>query len=31
MLGYDFKIIYKKGKQNMLVDSLSRKEEEKEA
>jgi hypothetical protein len=28
MLGYDFKIIYKKGKQNMVVDSLSRKDED---
>ena len=25
MLGYDFEIIYKKGKQNMVVDALSRK------
>jgi hypothetical protein len=28
MLGYDFEIIYKKGKQNVVVDSLSRKDEE---
>ena len=28
MLGYDFEIIYKKGKQNMLADALSRKEED---
>jgi len=26
-MGYDFKIIYKKGKQNMLVDALSIKDE----
>ena len=25
MLGYDFEIIYEKGKQNMVVDALSRK------
>ena len=25
MLGYDFEIIYKKGKQNMVTDALSRK------
>jgi hypothetical protein len=28
MLGYGFKIIYKKGKRNLVADSLSRKEEE---
>ena len=28
MLGYDFEIIYKKGKQNVVVDALSRKEED---
>jgi hypothetical protein len=28
MLGYDFEIIYKKGKQNMVADALSRKEED---
>jgi hypothetical protein len=28
MLGYDFEIIYKKGKHNIVVDALSRKEEE---
>jgi hypothetical protein len=28
MLGYDFEIIYKKGKQNIVVDALSRKEED---
>ena len=28
MLGYDFEIIYKKGKCNVVVDALSRKEEE---
>jgi hypothetical protein len=27
MLGYDFEIIHKKGKQNTVVDALSRKEE----
>ena len=27
MLGYDFKIIYKKGKLNVVVDALSRKDE----
>jgi hypothetical protein len=26
MLGYDFEIIYEKGKENMVVDTLSRKE-----
>ena len=31
MLGYDFKIIYIKGKQNMVVDGLSRKYEDVEA
>jgi hypothetical protein len=28
MLGYDFEIIYKKGKHNFVANSLSRKEEE---
>jgi hypothetical protein len=28
MLFYDFEIIRKKGKQNMVVDALSRKEED---
>jgi hypothetical protein len=28
MLGYDFEIIYKKGKHNIVADALSRKEEE---
>ncbi|MCY6524950.1 hypothetical protein, partial [Actinobacillus pleuropneumoniae] len=27
MLGYDFEIIYKKGKQNVVGDALSRKDE----
>ena len=31
MLGYDFEIIYKKGKQNMVVDALSRRDEDVEA
>ena len=31
MLGYDFEIIYKKGKQNMVADALSRKNEDVEA
>ena len=31
MLGYDFEIIYKKGKQNMVADALSRKYEDVEA
>ena len=31
MLGYDFKIIYKKGKLNVVADTLSRKDEEVEA
>ena len=31
MLGYDFQIIYKKGMLNVVVDSLSRKDEEVEA
>jgi hypothetical protein len=30
MLGYEFEIIYKKGKHNILADALSRKEEETE-
>jgi hypothetical protein len=28
MLGYDYEIIYKKGKENVVVDALSRKYEE---
>ena len=28
MLGYDFEIIYKKGKQNMVANALSRKDED---
>ena len=31
MLGYDFEIIYKKGKQNVVADALSRKDEDMEA
>ena len=31
MLGYDFEIIYKKGKKNVVVDALSRKDEDEEA
>jgi len=31
MLGYDFEIIYKKGKQNVVSDALSRKDEDVEA
>ena len=31
MLGYDFEIIYKKGKQNVIADALSRKDEDVEA
>ena len=31
MLGYDFEIIYKKGKQNVVADALSRKEEDVES
>ena len=31
MLGYDFEIIYKKGKLNFFADALSRKNEEVEA
>jgi len=31
MLGYDFEIIYKKGKQNVGADALSRKDEDVEA
>ena len=31
MLGYDFEIIYKKGKLNVVSDALSRKDEEVEA
>ena len=31
MLGYDFEIIYKKGKLNFVADALSRKNEEMEA
>ena len=28
MLGYDFEIIYRKGKQNVVVDALLRKDED---
>jgi hypothetical protein len=31
ILGYDFEIVYKKGKQNIVEDSLSRKDEDVEA
>ena len=31
MLDYDFEIIYKKGKQNVVTDALSRKDEDVEA
>jgi hypothetical protein len=31
ILGYDFEIIYKKGMQNVVVDALSRKDEDVEA
>jgi hypothetical protein len=31
MLGYDFEIIYKKWKQNVVADALSRKDEDVEA
>jgi transposase InsO family protein len=31
ILGYDFEILYKKGKQNVVVDALSRKDEDVEA
>ena len=31
MLGYDFEIIYKKGKQNVVLNALSRKHEDVEA
>ena len=31
MLGYDFEIIYKKGKQNIVADALSRKYKDVEA
>jgi hypothetical protein len=31
ILGYDFEIIYKKGKQNVMADALSRKDEDVEA
>jgi hypothetical protein len=30
-LGYDFEIVYKKGNQNVVVDALSRKDEDVEA
>jgi hypothetical protein len=28
ILGYDFEIVYKKGKQNVVADALSRKDED---
>ena len=31
MLGYDFEIIYEKGKKNVVADALSRKDEDVEA
>lgn len=31
MLGYDFEIIYKKGKQNVVADALPRKDEDVES
>jgi hypothetical protein len=31
ILGYDFEIVYKKGKQNVVVDAVSRKDEDVEA
>ena len=31
MLGYDFEIIYEKGKQNMVANALSRKDEDVDA
>jgi len=31
MLGYDFEILYKKGKQNVVADAISRKDEDMEA
>jgi hypothetical protein len=31
MLGYDFEIVYRKGKENVVVDALSRKDEKDEA
>ena len=31
MLGYDFEIIYKKGKEKMVVDALSRKNQDAKA
>jgi hypothetical protein len=31
ILGYDFEIVYKKGKQNVVIDALSRKDEDVEA
>jgi hypothetical protein len=31
ILGYDFEIVYKKGKQNVVVDALSRKDEDVQA
>lgn len=31
MLGYDFEIVYKKGKENIVADALSKKDEKYEA
>ena len=31
MFGYDFEIVYKKGKENIVVDALSRKDDKDES